>query len=86
MPIDAIIQIVSAALGIVAAVAPTVLAGITGQPTDEAAIAAATTRVRAIRHSPALSAIDAERIRTIVRGGPLTPEDAAVLPDDGDGA
>jgi hypothetical protein len=73
-----VVSLVVALLGIVAAVAPGVLAAITGKPTDEAAIAAASASVRAIRRSPAASAIDRERIR----GGERTADDE---PADGNG-
>ena len=75
---DAIVQIVTSALGIVAAVAPGVLAAALGPKPAEAAIAAASARVRSIRTSPAISAIDAQRIRTIIRGGPRDEGDEPV--------
>jgi hypothetical protein len=61
MGAEAIIQIVTSALGIVAQVAPGVLAAITGARTDEDAIAAAKVAVGAIRRSPAASAINTRR-------------------------
>jgi len=58
---EAIVQIVTSALGIVAAVAPGVLAAITGRATDEEAIAHAVSAVHAIRTSPAEKAIEERR-------------------------
>lgn len=65
MGADAIVSLVSGLLGLVAQVAPGLLAGLTGQSDDTAAIDVARRALARIPVSPAAHAIDAVRAQRI---------------------
>lgn len=73
-----IAEIVVALLGIVASLAPGVLAALTGKSSDAEAIEAARVAVLAIPNAPAAAALD-EHLARITRGDEPTQQIAAKL-------